>query len=141
MGSKFSVARMRKELANQTMTNVTVSSDSTFQSGLILSDVGTVAASGSTAQDPQAISTHVAMVTAADGTKGVQLPSATIGEIYLVANTVANQTLKLYPSTGSYFNGLGQNVAVSLTGSQGAVCVYASSSAGNKWAVVWGGAS
>lgn len=141
MGSKFSVARMRAELARQTMTNVTVSSDSTFQSGLILADVGTLAADGTTAQNPAAIANHVTMVTAADGTKGVQLPSASIGEIYLIANTVANQTLKLYPSTGSYFNGLGQDVAVSLTGSQGAVCVYASSSAGDKWAVVWGGAS
>ena len=141
MGSKFSVARMRKELAAQTMTSVTVSSDSVFRSGLILSDVGTVAADGNSALNPVVLTNHVNMVTAADGTKGVQLPSATNGEIYVVANTVANQTLKLYPSTGSYFNGLGQNIAVSLTGSQGALCVYASSSIGDKWAVVWGGAS
>jgi len=139
MGSKFSVSRMRKELAAQTMTSVTVSSDSTFQSGLVLADVGTVAAIGSTAQDPAAITKHVTMVTAADGTKGVQLPAATIGEVYVVGNVVANQTLKLYPSTGSSFNGFAPNVALNLTGSQGAVCVYASSSVGNKWIVAWGG--
>ena len=139
MGSKFSVSRMRKELAAQTMTSVTVSADSTFQSGLVLADVGTVAASGSTAQDPAAIVKHVTMVTAADGSKGVQLPIATIGEVYVVGNVVSNQTLKLYPSTGSAFNGFAPNAALSLTGSQGAVCVYASSSAGDKWVVAWGG--
>lgn len=141
MGSKFSVARMRKELANQTMTSVTLSSDSIFRSGIVLSDVGTVAADGNSALNPIPIVNHVSIVTSANGTKGVQLPAATNGEVYVVANAVSNQTLKLYPSTGSYFNGFGQDIAVSLTGSQGALCVYASSSVGDKWAIVWGGAS
>ena len=141
MGSKFSVARMRKELAAQTMTTVTTSGD-VLAGGFSLYDVGTLAASGSTQATAATIVNHVTMVTAADGTKGVVLPLAvTNGEFYAIGNAVANQALKLYPSTGSYFNGLGQNIAVSLTGSQGALCVYASSSIGDKWAVVWGGAS
>ncbi len=139
MGSKFSVSRMRKELAAQTMTSVTVSADSTFQSGLVLSDVGTLAASGSSVSSSAAIASHVTMVTAADGTKGVQLPAATNGEVYVVGNVVSNQTLKLYPSTGSAFNGFAPNASLNLTGSQGAVCVYASSSAGDKWIIAWGG--
>ncbi len=141
MGSKFSVSRMRKELAAQTMTSVTLSSDSIFQSGLILANVGTLAASGSSVSSSAQIADHVTIVTAADGTKGVQLPTATIGEVYVVSNAVVNQTLRLYPSTGSAFNALTANTPLLLTGSQGAICVYASSSAGDKWAVIWGGAN
>jgi len=141
MGSKFSVSRMRKELAAQAMTSVTTSGDSTVGSGFILSDVGTLAASGSSVSSSAAIVSHVTIVTAADNTKGVQLPAATNGEVYIIANAVANQTLKLYPSTGSSFNALTTDTPTLLTGSQGAVCVYASSSAGNKWALVWGGNS
>jgi len=136
MGSKFSVSRMRKELAAQTMTSVTVSSDSIFQSGLVLSDVGTLAASGSSVSSSAQIVNHVTMVTAADGTKGVQLPAATIGEFYVVGNSVANQTLKLYPSTGSQFNSNAANASINITGSGGALCFYASSSAANAWIVV-----
>ena len=136
MGSKFSVSRMRKELAAQTMTSVTVSTD-----GFVLADVGTLAASGSSVSSSAAIVNHVTMVTAADGTKGVQLPAATNGEVYYVGNILSNQTLKLYPSTGSQFNGFAPNASINLTGSQGAVCVYASSSAANAWIVAWGGAS
>jgi hypothetical protein len=136
MGSKFSVSRMRKELAAQTMTSVTVSSDSIFQSGLVLSDVGTLAASGSSVSNSAQIVNHITFVTAADGTKGVQLPAATIGEFYMIGNSVANQTLKLYPSTGSQFNGSPANQSINLTGSAGALCFYASSSAANAWVVV-----
>jgi len=136
MGSKFSVSRMKKELAAQTMTSVTVSSDSIFQSGLVLSDVGALAALGSSVSSSAQIVNHITFVTAADGIKGVQLPTATIGEIYAVGNSVANQTLKLYPSTGSQFNGSSANQPINLTGSAGALCFYASSSAANAWVVV-----
>jgi len=132
MGSKFSLSRMRKELAASTMTSVSATE-------FVLPDVGTLAASGSSVSSSAAIVNHVTMVTAADGTKGVQLPAATNGEVYVVGNIVANQTLKLYPSTGSSFNGFAPNAALNLTGSQGAVCVYASSSVGDKWIVAWGG--
>jgi hypothetical protein len=136
MGSKFSVSRMRKDLAAQTMTSVTVSSDSIFQSGLVLSDVGTLVAAGSSVSSSAQIVNHITFVTAADGTKGVQLPAATIGEFYIIGNSVANQTLKLYPSTGSQFNGSPANQSINLTGSAGALCFYASSSAANAWVVV-----
>ena len=127
---------MRKDLAAQTMTSVTVSSDSIFQSGLVLSDVGTLVAAGSSVSSSAQIVNHITFVTAADGTKGVQLPAATIGEFYIIGNSVANQTLKLYPSTGSQFNGSPANQSINLTGSAGALCFYASSSAANAWVVV-----
>ena len=134
MGSKFSLARMRKELAASTMTTVTTTE-------FVLPDVGTLAASGSSVSSSAAIVNHVTMVTAADGTKGVQLPAATIGEVYVVANVVANQALRLYPSTGSQFNGIPPNASVVISGSTAAFCIYASSSAVNAWALVYGGAS
>ena len=136
MGSKFSVARMRKELAAQTMTTVTTSGD-VLAGGFSLYDVGTLAASGSTQATAATIVNHVTMVTAADGTKGVVLPLAvTNGEFYAVGNAVANQTLKLYPSTGSAINGAGVDASINITGSGAALCFYASSSAGNKWLVI-----
>jgi hypothetical protein len=136
MGSKFSVARMRKELAAQTMTTVTTSGD-ILAGGFSLYDVGTIAASGSSQATAQAIVNHVTMVSAADGTKGVVLPIAvTNGEFYAVGNTVANQTLKLYPSTGSAINAGALDASINVTGSGAALCFYASSSLGAKWLVI-----
>jgi hypothetical protein len=136
MGSKFSVARMRKELAAQTMTTVTTSGD-ILAGGFSLYDVGTIAASGSSQATAQAIVNHVTMVSAADGTRGVVLPVAvTNGEFYAVGNTVVNQTLKLYPSTGSAINAGALDASINVTGSGAALCFYASSSLGAKWLVI-----
>ena len=127
---------MRKELAAQTMTTVTTSGD-ILAGGFSLYDVGTIAASGSSQATAQAIVNHVTMVSAADGTKGVVLPIAvTNGEFYAVGNTVANQTLKLYPSTGSAINAGALDASINATGSGAALCFYASSSLGAKWLVI-----
>jgi len=137
MGSKFSVSRMRKELAAQTMTSVTVSSDSIFQSGLVLSDIGTLTAAGSSQADAATIVNHVTAVGSANGTRGVKLPvAATNGELYVIGNFKNDQTLKLYPSTGSQFNGNAPDQSINITGSGAALCFYASSSAANAWIVV-----
>ena len=136
MGSKFSVARMRKELAAQTMTTVSTSGD-ILAGGFSLYDVGTLAASGSSQATAQTIVNHVTMVSAADGTKGVVLPVAiTNGEFYAVGNAVANQTLKLYPSTGSAINAGALDASINVTGSGAALCFYASSSLGNRWLII-----
>ena len=136
MGSKFSVARMRKELAAQTMTTVTTSGD-ILAGGFSLYDVGALVATGSSQATAATIVSHVTMVSAADGTKGVVLPVAvTNGEFYAVGNTVANQTLKLYPSTGSAINAGALDASINVTGSGAALCFYASSSLGAKWLVI-----
>ena len=64
MGSKFSVARMRKELAAQTMTSVATSGDTTVGSGLVLSDVAAanLTAAGSDVNSSVAIVNHVTNV-------------------------------------------------------------------------------
>lgn len=127
---------MRKELNAQTMTTVTTSGD-ILAGGFSLYDVGSLTASGSTKDDAAAVFNHVTMVTAADGSKGVKLPTAvTNGEFYAVGNIVANQTLKLYPSTGSAINGGLVDGSINITGSGAALCFYASSSLGNRWLVI-----
>lgn len=136
MGSKFSVSRMKKELAAQTMTTVTTSGD-ILAGGFSLYDVGSLTAVGSGSADAATITNHVTMVVAADGTKGVRLPIAvTNGEFYAVGNIVAAQTLKLYPSTGSAINGGVADISINITGSGAALCFYASSSVGNRWLVI-----
>ena len=136
MGSKFSVSRMKKELAAQTMTTVTTSGDISA-GGFSLYDVGTLAATGTSVSSSAQIVNHVTMVTDANSAKGVQLPTAvTNGEFYVVGNILSNQILKLYPSTGSQFNGFPANQAINITGSAAALCFYVSSSAANAWIVV-----
>ena len=136
MGSKFSTSRMKKELAAQTMTTVTTSGDISA-GGFSLYDVGTLAATGTSVSSSAQIVNHVTMVTEANSARGVQLPTAvTNGEFYVVGNILSNQILKLYPSTGSQFNGFPANQAINITGSAAALCFYASSSAANAWIVV-----
>lgn len=83
-----------------------------FFRGLI--GVGTIAAAGSAQTDATAITTGRVMVTEADGTKGVILPSGELDMAVEVVNTVSNQTLKVYPNTGAQINALGANNAFSL---------------------------
>ena len=136
MGSKFSVSRMRKELAAQTMTTVSTSGD-ILAGGFSLYDVGALSASGSTQADAAVIVNHVTAVGGANGTKGVKLPVAvTNGEFYAIGNLIPGSTLKLYPSTGSQINGNTVDMSINITGSGAALCFYASSSAANAWIVI-----
>ena len=136
MGSKFSFSRMRKQLAAQTMTTVTTSGD-ILAGGFSLYDVGSLGATGTTKDDAAVIVNHVTMVNGSNGSAGVKLPTAvTNGEFYAVGNTVAAQTLRLYPSTGSQINGQPVDQHINVTGSGGALCFYASSSLGARWLVI-----
>ena len=132
MAGKLSVARMKALLSGNSMTSVSTSGDSTVGSGLVLSDVGTVAASGSNLATAQAFTTHVAIVTAADGTKGVKLPTdATTGEVYVVGNHAA-AILKLY-ATSETLNGVDGATGLSVSGSAAALCIKSGAS---TWTVV-----
>ena len=132
MGSKFSVARMRKELAAQTMTAVTTSGDSTVGSGLILSDVGVLTGSGTTVADAAAITKHVTAVSGA-ANSGVYLPLlATTGENYIVSVETTNN-IRLYATGSELLNGVAGATGILLSGSTGAVAVK---SGGATWAVI-----
>ena len=132
MAGKLSVARMKALLSGNSMTSVSTSGDSTVGSGLVLSDVGTVAADGSTISDAVAVSTHVTIVTAANGTRGVKLPTgATTGEVYVVGNHAA-AILKLY-ATSETLNGVAGATGLSVSGSAAALCVKSGAA---TWTVV-----
>lgn len=61
---------------------------------------GSFAAAGSAQGDATLITASVAIVTAADGTKGVILPAVGVGESCTLFNN-AGSTLKVYPDTGA----------------------------------------
>lgn len=91
--------------------------DATYATGqYVSSDVGTVAAAGSSQTDATAITVLLTYVTASDGTKGVKLPTAAAGLVYEVYNTVASQGLKVYPNTSDDINDGSANAAVTIAG-------------------------
>jgi hypothetical protein len=74
-------------------------------------DCGTLAALGSTQADAAPLVKSFTTVTASDSTKGVLLPPAAAGTAVLVKNTVAGQTLKVWPANADAVNALGANAA------------------------------
>jgi hypothetical protein len=137
MGSKFSVARMRKELAAQTMTSATTSGDLTVGSGFVLSDVASanLTAAGTTVNDAVALVNHVTNVSGAANT-GVKLPTdATSGEMYILSN-VGTADIKVYASGTNTLNGLaaGLSSVATLSASTGAVAVKAGTT---NWAFLY----
>lgn len=77
--------------------------------------VGTVAAAGANQGNAAAIPTDatIVTVTAADATKGVRLPTAEAGRVYLLKN-VDNAVLKVYPATGAKINVLADNASLDM---------------------------
>lgn len=133
MAGKLSLARIRALLAANSMTSVSISGDSAVGSGLVLSDIGTVAAAGSSISDAGAVTAHVTIVTAADATKGVKLPTgATTGEVYVISNSAA-AVLKVY-ATSETLNGVAGATGFSIAASKGAICVKSGAA---TWAVIF----
>lgn len=79
-------------------------------------DVATVAAAGSAQGDAAALSEGYNTVSAADGTKGVVLPTAVLGKKVWVYNEHASNGLKVYPNTSDDINDGTVNVAVTIEG-------------------------
>jgi len=75
--------------------------------------VAAVAAAGSAQGDAAPLIEGMNVVTGADGTKGVRLPTAVAGMIVYVKGNTAG-VLKVYPATGGAINGLSANGAISL---------------------------
>lgn len=75
----------------------------------------TVAAAGSIQGDATAFVAGFTLVTAADATKGAQLPAAAAGKICIVKNAdAANAVLKIWPATGDGINAVAVNSAYSM---------------------------
>ena len=74
----------------------------------------TVAAAGTNVGTAGALATGFNSVTAADGTKGVVLPTApAAGTVVRVKNT-ANAVLKVYPDAAATINAIAANAAISM---------------------------
>lgn len=75
----------------------------------------TVAAAGSAQGDAAAVTEGFTLVTAADATKGVVLPSAVAGMQVIIKNAdAANAILKIYPAASDAINALSANAALSI---------------------------
>lgn len=93
-----------------------------------------VAAAGSTAGDAAALSYGMNIVSAADGTKGVILPTGFPGAKVSVYSSVATNGLKVYPHTGGDINDGTTDAAVTIEGKTHSIfeCMD-----GTTWAAIY----
>jgi len=82
--------------------------------GAVRLPVATVAAVGDAQDNAAVLAEGLNVVSAADGTKGVRLPTAVAGAVVIVKNTAAG-ALKIYPATGGAINAVAANGAYSIT--------------------------
>lgn len=94
-----------------TATSITNSGPTT---GAVRLPVASVAATGNSQGTAAALSEGINVVTAADDTKGVVLPTAVAGMVVIVKNTVSAKTLKVYPATGAAINAVAANGSYNL---------------------------
>jgi hypothetical protein len=108
-----------------TLQSATVTDFTVGATGLTM-PVQSVAATGSDNTDAAAITTYgVIHATAADGTKGVKLPTAAAGKVVIVKNSdAANAILKVYPGASDKINsGTATTGALSMAAKTSAVFV------------------
>ena len=95
-----------------------VSASGTVQATHFISDLNSIAATGNSAGDGEAIpSTGITLVSAADGTKAAVLPAAsslTLGHTITIHNTDTGNALKVFPTSGDTINPLSQDSAATL---------------------------
>jgi hypothetical protein len=96
-----------------TLQTLTVTGALTASGGVRL-PVTAVAAAGSTQANAAALAEGLNVVSAADGTKGVRLPTAVAGATVIVKNTTAGALL-IYPATGAAINAISANGSYSIT--------------------------
>ncbi len=73
-----------------------------------------VAATGNDQAGAAPITTGFTLVSGADDTKGVKLPTAVAGLVCIVKSSVADKILKVYPFSGDAINAIAANSAISL---------------------------
>lgn len=76
--------------------------------------VATVAAAGSVIGNAAAIASGFTLATAADNTKGIQLPASGAGQICIVKNIVATAKLLVYPAVNSKINNAAANAVYNI---------------------------
>lgn len=79
----------------------------------VTGDIGTIAAAGNSQATATAVTKMVTYVTAGDDTKGIVLPTAVVGAVYEIVNTVSNKHVHCYPAVDEYINEV-QNTGVTI---------------------------
>jgi len=97
-----------------TATTITATSIAGTSTGAIRLPVTAAAAAGTTQANATALAEGLNVVSAADGTKGVRLPTAVAGATVIVKNTAAGALL-IYPATGAAINAISANGSYSIT--------------------------
>jgi hypothetical protein len=105
----------RMVTVGDTDSSRTIKGVTTFSSNFLVPSA-TPAAAGNAQGNATAITAMVNGVSAADGTKGVILPTAAAGMAIDIVNRVAGSVLKVYPATGAAINALAANAAFSVAG-------------------------
>jgi hypothetical protein len=130
MGSGFN-AEQATAACNPTGTlaaeDVTVSDDLTVTddvdiSGALTLDIGTIAAAGTNLATATAIANQLTIVTACDNTKGIALPDAVVGSLYLIHAT-GTGTCALYAAGSSTINATAGATGETLGLEELAICV------------------
>jgi hypothetical protein len=98
----------------QTLTVTGALTASGGVTGSVRLPVAAVAAAGANQGNAAALSEGLNVVSAADGTKGVRLPTAVAGAVVIVKNTAAGALL-IYPATGGAINAVAANGSYSIT--------------------------
>jgi hypothetical protein len=98
----------------QTLTVTGALTASGGVTGPVRLPVAAVAAAGNNQGTAAALSEGLNVVSAADGTKGVRLPTAVAGAVVIVKNTVA-ASLKIYPASGAAVNAVAANGSYDIT--------------------------
>jgi hypothetical protein len=98
----------------QTLTVTGALTASGGVTGSVRLPVAAVAAAGANQGNAAALSEGLNVVSAADGTKGVRLPTAVAGAVVIIKNTAAGALL-IYPATGGAINAIAANSSYSIT--------------------------
>ena len=95
-------------------TFTTATAATVTSTGDLIVKYGTMAAAGNSQGTAAALAGGFNLVTGADSTKGVILPTAVAGKIVMVKNNTAGQTLPIYPATGAAINAVAANSAYTI---------------------------
>lgn len=109
----------------QTLTVTGALTASGGVTGPVRLPVAAVAATGTNQSTAAALSEGLNVVSAADGTKGVRLPTAVAGMVVVVKNTVA-ASLKIYPASGAAVNAVAANGSYDIANLTSTMLVAAS---------------
>jgi len=106
-----------------------------------LLNVQTLTPLGSTVADAAQITTKgpaIVYATGADGTKGIKLPKAVPGKMYIVVNRDSdNAVLKVYPfEAAGIINGLSAAAAISMAAKTRAIFVCVVGGASSIWSTL-----